>query len=279
MSSLRGPFHSSLRAPQGPSNLLALTGIIFFFLIGTCGAEVVSSLWRVKKSDHFIVYYRGETPRGYIKELVKEAESCYDQITARLGFTRFEDFWTWEHRCKIYLHSTHEDYQKATGRPAWSGGSVNVVTRTINTYPFEKDFLKIILPHEMGHLIFREFVGYKTKLPLWLDEGIAILQERQGQGERLLMVKGLVYSDLYIPLERLIEIDRDTLVFPEVFYAESFSVVDFLLQKYGKGKFIDFCRYLRDKKNWMGGLRKIYKFADIQQMDRSWREYMLEDMP
>ncbi len=212
-------------------------------------------------------------------QLIDEAEDAYDEVTERLGFTRFDDFWTWDNRCKIYLYPELSDYQRITGRPSWSGGSVNIVTRTINTYLFEKDFIQIILPHEMGHLIFREFVGYKTNLPLWLDEGIAILQERQNQEERLLMVQGLVFSGLYIPLERLVEIDEDNLVFATVFYAECYSVVDFLIQKYGRDKFVDFCRYLRDKKNWKRGLRDIFGFKDMEQMNEEWVRFMLEDMP
>lgn len=256
---------------------ILLSGIIFFLLTTSCFAQVSTSFWTVKKSDHFVVYFR-DAPAGYVEDLIKEAEDCYNSITTKLGFTRFEDFWTWENRCKIYLYPTREDYQRATGRPGWSGATVDITTRTINTYLFEKDFLQIVLPHEMGHLVFREFVGYKTTLPLWLDEGIAILQERQNQQDRLSLVQGLVFSGLHIPLEKLIEIDKDNLVFAQVFYAESFSVVNFLLQKYGTDKFIDFCRYLRDKKDWKKGLRAVYGFKDISQMNDEWIEFLLTDL-
>ncbi|MDD2752678.1 MAG: peptidase MA family metallohydrolase [Candidatus Omnitrophica bacterium] len=257
--------------------LLTKLAIVSFLLAGPCYAEVISSYWTVQKSQHFIVYYQ-QAESGYISQLLDSAEKYYNSIVTELGFTRFDDFWTWEKRCKIYLYPSAKEYQRATGRPSWSGGSANITERKIDTYLFEKDFLQIVLPHELGHLVFREFVGFNTSLPLWLDEGIACLQEQSSREERLKTVEGLVISGLFIPLERLTMIEANNLMMPNVFYAEAVSVIDFLLKNFGNDKFIEFCRTLRDSKDWKMSLGKVYGFKNFDDMNAQWVQYLLRDI-
>ena len=191
-----------------------------------------------------------------------------------MGFRRFE-FWTWDNKCKIYLYPSRAEYHQATKQPTWSGANVYIKQRLINTFEGQKNFFETILPHEMAHLIFREFVGYKTDLPLWLDEGIACLFEKTNQEIYFAVAKILVKSSVFIPLEKLTEIKQEGLVMPEVFYAESASVVYFLLKKYGREKFIDYCRKLRDNKDWRISLREAYGFKNLSAVNKEWIDFLL----
>jgi len=138
-----------------------------FFLYGFAGAATLEeSFWNVKKSAHFAVYYKDLGSTDYADDVLKYAERYYDNITEYLGFRRFE-FWTWEKQCKIYLYSTPKEYYDATGQPAWSGAAAYLKERTIRTFVLREEFLETILPHEMAHLIFRDFVGFKGEVPLW----------------------------------------------------------------------------------------------------------------
>lgn len=68
---------------------------------------------------------------------------------------------------------------------------------------------------------------------------------------------------------------------PEIFYAESLSIVDYLLQTFGKDKFVEFCRRIRDLKpgqTWELALRETYKFKGLSELNHGWEEY-LENMP
>ena len=56
--------------------LLAMTVALFSV---TAFAEVTTSLWNIKKSDHFIVYYQ-DAPVRYIDELARRAEKYYGDI-------------------------------------------------------------------------------------------------------------------------------------------------------------------------------------------------------
>jgi hypothetical protein len=257
--------------------------LALFFLLWCCISDaeaipptVTTSLWDTQKSTHFIVYYQ-EAPPACVEELINKAEGYYSTITEELGFTRYEGFWTWDNRARIYLFKDKTDYQKATDQPVWSGGETNVITREIYTYIDMKDFFRVLLPHELGHIIFREFIGYKRKLPLWLDEGVASFLEKEQRAERLAIAKGIVKTSAFMSLEELSRIDRKGIIMPALFYAEAASTIEFLFEVYGKDKFVEFCRCLKDLRQdqpWEEALRSVYGFKDVADMDAKWEEYL-----
>jgi hypothetical protein len=251
--------------------------IFFFFLftafIRPSHAEVEAQLWLTTKSQHFIAYYQ-EAPDGYIDELINSAEKYYNSIVDELGYRRF-DFWSWDNRAKIYMYKDNASYHSDLQSAGWSGATVDVRKRTIRTFVGQGGFFDSVLPHEMTHIIFREFVGYKINLPLWMDEGVACSQEKSSLQERLKVAKNLVNQAINIDLNRLTKIQGATLVIPQVFYAQAASVIVFLLDNYGREKFLEFSRALRDKENWQGALEEAYGFGDLNDMDKKWKEYVL----
>ncbi|MDO8536204.1 MAG: peptidase MA family metallohydrolase [Candidatus Omnitrophota bacterium] len=246
---------------------------VFFLYADSVASTFEESFWEVKKSNHFAVFYKSSESNDYVNDVLQYAERYYESITEEFGFTRFE-FWTWEKQCKIYLYPTAKEYYDATGQPSWSGATAYLKERTIKTFVKREEFLETILPHEMTHLIFREFVGYNTDLPLWLDEGMASLQEKKNRKQHLLIAAVMVRSNVFIPLTKLTGIQKEGLVMPGVFYAEAASVIEFFLEKYGKEKFVDYCRDLRDNKNWRTSLAKVYGFKDLSEMNKKWMEFL-----
>jgi hypothetical protein len=256
----------------------AIISVFFIFLLsGDCFAETDASVWNIEKSDHFIVYYQ-DIPQQYVDKLIEKAEYFYNSIVDALGFTRFDNFWTWDDRCKIYIYPSQEEYQKNTGLPRWSEASVNVRDKIINTYFQEEDFYESLLPHELGHVVFRQYVGVNIQLPLWLDEGVACMQEGS-KSRRLALARKLLGSHSFIPLDQLMgkggRMSFRDIIAPGPFYAESLSLVDFLLTEYGKEKFVDYCRELKDnKKNWLESLLINYDFKDVPDMNAKWIDYL-----
>jgi len=153
----------------------ALLFIGFVFFSSFLGAAWADE-WNIKKSGHFILYYK-EAPQEYISEVSRCAENYYRNIADYLGFRRF-NFWTWDKRCKIYFYPNKEEYLKETNAVEWSRGRVHVLKKEITTFVKDEQLLDYILPHELGHIVFREAVGFDKDLPLWLDEGVALLQEK-----------------------------------------------------------------------------------------------------
>jgi len=253
--------------------LLLFLVILFSFRSGIC-AQIDSSLWQTEKSQHFIIYYQEDTT-GFVKELINQAEKYYNSIVDELGFRRF-DFWSWDNRAKIYLYKDNANYLKDTRRAAWSGAMVSIKTRTIKTYIGQDNFFDSILPHEMTHIIFREFIGDRNDLPLWLDEGIASSQEKTSLISRLGIAKNIVNQNNYLKFDSLFEIRDSALIVPHTFYAESVSIIIFLLEEYGSERFLDFCRKLRDAEPWRQALLVTYHFFNFEEMEQVWKIYILK---
>lgn len=247
--------------------------ILFSFSQGAC-LEVDSSLWQTEKSPHFIIYYQ-EDNTGFVKELINRAEGYYNSIVEELGFRRF-DFWSWDNRAKIYLYKNNSGYIKDSHRAAWSGASVSVKTRTITTYIGQANFFDTILPHEMTHIIFREFIGNRNDLPLWVDEGVASSQEKINLAARMGIAKTIINQNIYLKFDKLFEVRDSALIVPYVFYAESASVIVFLIEEYGNEKFLDFCRALRDKEPLIQALLDTYRFTNLEEMESLWKEHILK---
>lgn len=227
--------------------------------------------WDTTTSSHFIIYHQGTSPE-YLSRLIAEAEGYYRSITRDLGFQRF-DFWLWDDRCEIYLYPDRQAYLEAEGSLAWSRAHVNIKEKKIVTFAGQRDFFDTILPHELAHIIFREFVGFDKQLPLWLDEGVAVLAESDIQ-ERLVLAEEVARHRQHMPLSSFSNITDYELINPHFFYSQSASLVNFLLERYGRRNFVNFCRQLRDRDNWEDALRRAYGFRSLEEFEQGWLEYL-----
>ncbi|UCB57611.1 MAG: hypothetical protein JSV30_03255 [Candidatus Omnitrophota bacterium] len=241
-----------------------LLGVSFLFC---CRISADNDDWNIEKSKHFIIYYR-QAPSDYISEVRRRAERYYRTITDYLGFRRF-NFWTWEERCKIYLYPNREAYLKESGSVPWSRGKVHITKKEIVTYVKKEQFLDYVLPHELGHIIFKEVVGFDKKLPLWISEAVAVLQEKDRQ-RYLRFARELVKEKRYISLEELSRFRDYKQISPQAFYSQSASIIEFLLNNFGRDDFVVFCRRLRDGEEWKEALLKTYKFENLKALQEAW---------
>jgi hypothetical protein len=265
--------------------------------------SVYSQSWEEIKSDHFIIYF--ETEPYFAKDIARKAESDYHRIANDLGYARHSDFWLWDNRVKIYIYPNHKSFIRATGQPEWSHGVADYGRKEIISYTWGKDFLESLLPHEIAHLIFRDFVGFKGEIPLWLDEGVAQWSEYGKRSRMKKMVRQLYEHDTLLALKDMMSLEvrrirdmekvhmhlthtkkgEDSVLFLSTknlintYYLQSFSIIGFLIEKYGNQRFTNFCRELRDGKPVESALRSAYPVSlqDIDVLEDRWRDYLSED--
>lgn len=234
--------------------------------------------WKVEKSTHFIVYYR-DAAENFVNQVIEKAEEYYKSIAEDLGFTRY-NFWLWDNRAKIYIYNDAQDYQSRTGKPSWSGGVAYYHEKVIETYPWAQGFFQSLLPHELGHIIFREFIGAQSNAPVWLDEGVAMYQEkyrRKNLRSKLLEVIG---QNKLIPLSKLSEMnimfvkDKDVV---ELYYSEALSVVEYLMTHFGKDNFVRLAKALKERKTFDQAIEEAYRvFKNIDELHKGWLRYIKE---
>lgn len=212
------------------------------------------------------------------REVVRKAEYYYGKIASDLGYPRYSNFWQWDKRVKIYLHASAEDFQKATGQPSWSHGMASYLDKTIHSSDTKEPFLKSILPHEITHLIFRDFVGLEGQVPLWMDEGVAQWEEADKRDAAKKFAKELVSRKNVFSIRNLTGMDIRKETNEEkvhLFYIQAVSLVDFLIAKYGAAQFTVFCRGLRDGKALDAALNAAYtgSIQSVDELDARWKKY------
>jgi hypothetical protein len=279
--------------------IIFVTAASFFAASPEYGCGAVE--WKTLSGEHFIINYLSD--ESFAEDVSHKAEIYYRNIATDLGYPRYTEFWTWEKRVKIFIYPNHNSFLKATGQPAWSHGMADYNMKSISGYTGSVGFLDSVLPHEIAHLIFRDFVGFTGEIPLWLDEGVAQWGEsekRQGiknmiksmyKEAKLLQVKDMMKLDMY----RLKSMNRlfvrpalakkgsepgtlflTTEALVDLYYIEAVSLITFLIEKFGSYSFSAFCRALRNGDSVDRALKSAYPdhFRSLEEFESRWVEYL-----
>ncbi len=235
--------------------------------------------WKEFKGDHFIIFY--DQDDQFAKGVLEKAEEYYKKIADELGYERYSNFWQWDHRVKIYVYPSRDMFLQHTGQENWSSGAASYKEKEIWTYNWGEGFLEDLLPHEITHLIFRDYVGFKGEIPLWLDEGVAQWQESSKRGVVARLMKSVLQEGKAYSLKELTESDirhvkdgaRVT-----IFYMEAISLVSYLVNEQGRDNFIAFCRQLRDGKSLDEALRFTYPttIRNLDDLEEAWKKFVLK---
>lgn len=280
-----------------------LIGVLVLFISLILVTGSLAQEWQALNGDHFIIYFLGN--EQIAKDILDKAEFFYRNIATELGYPRYSEFWLWDKRVKIYIYPDHQTFLKATGQPQWSQGMADYKNKTIVSYAWSKGFVESLLPHEMAHLIFRDFVGFKGEIPLWLDEGVAQWSEEPKRKQIKAVAKQFFNDDAVLSLEDMMKLDirkvtaadrvyirstvtkkgdrgilflsGDNLI--NTYYIQAVSLVGFLIEKYGSYAFSSFCRELREGKKLEDALRFAYPdhMRDLNEFEQRWREYITRE--
>jgi hypothetical protein len=276
-------------------NLLAV-----FLLTSALQSLAATDDWRELSGEHFKVYFNGD--QNFAKEVLEKSEVYYQRIATDLGYPRYSEFWTWDKRVKIYIYPDHPSFLKATGQPDWSQGVAEYTNKEIRSFAWSSGFTESLLPHEIAHLIFRDFVGFQGQVPLWLDEGVAQWEEEPKRKAIKAMARQYFDNDSLLSLDDMMKLDirkvtlndkvyiritrtktgeKGTLLLSgnnliSTYYLQAVSLVGFLIEKYGSYSFADFCRQLRDGKSLEEALKFAYPthIRNLDDLENNWREYV-----
>ncbi len=261
--------------------IMFMTIYAFFFLRVE---NAFSDSWRTEKGIHFIVRYSSDESSSWARSILRAAETYYRRIADNINYSRYENFWTWDERVIIVVYPDKKTFLSMTNQPYWSkGGAFRdealLKTKMIVTFKQEEGFIDGVLPHEISHLILGDFVGFDKAIPVWFNEGVAQLQERRKTAIVRPFMKKMIESNNHMPLNVLMNSRVQNMVdFKDValFYAQSLSVIDFLIVKYGSNKFGELCVIFRNKNNLEEALKSTYlfDFESISELEKKWLRYV-----
>jgi hypothetical protein len=176
---------------------------------------------------------------------------------------------------KIYVYADSNDLQGSMIFPQeWTGGVA--FTRygivAIGIAPGDLDWGSRAIAHELTHLVIHQvtFNPYGG-LPTWLDEGLAMKSEGK--------LGAIFVSILHKAYEENNLISVQSLASPfsayaedaTLAYAQSYSIADYLISEYGRGKMFELLNTFRQGSGYDEALMKVYGF-DMDGLDTLWRE-------
>ncbi len=224
----------------------AIPAIIFFLLLFVPLTSAGTGELRLE-NDRFVIRYAAGDD-GLAAELLRDALRIRERVIADIGVDFAE-------KTEIRLSPTIEAFREAqpggTWIPLWAAGVAYpdqnvIVLLSPRAIKGSRTNVVDVFAHEFSHIALgRALVG--VKVPVWLNEGLAIYEAREWTFSRISVLTRASLTDRLIPLPVL------TLSFPaeeepaELAYAESFMFISFLINKVGREAFHrlirDYIRY------------------------------------
>jgi hypothetical protein len=235
--------------------------------------------WAVAETANFRIFHN--QPRDLAERVAQVAERTRAAMQ-RKWFGEVSE--AWNPRCELYLHATAQDYSQATGVPGNSPGHSTirtdggrVISRRMDLRCDDPNMVTAVLPHETTHVVIAGRFG-EVPVPRWADEGMAVLTEPGDKIERHLVKLPQYRQDRQLfGLQQLLRLnDYPDPRYVGSFYAESVSVVDFLVHEKGPQTFTQFLREgLRT--GYEPALRRHYGINDFAELEQRWLHYAFGD--
>ena len=223
--------------------------------------------WQEATSDKIHLFWY-EGGQRFAQELLDAAQAASEKLKRDIGATL-------EHHTRIYIYANSEDLQRALVFPQeWTGGvafgGYGIIA--IGIAPNSLNWGKRIIAHELAHLVIHQmtFNPY-ADLPTWLDEGMAMYAEGDLREELASMLReGIAQDDLFSVRSLGSGFPAKTSE-AGLAYAESYSLVRFLLDNYGREKMLGLLNIFKQGSSPDDALTEIYGF-DTEGLDDAWRE-------
>lgn len=255
------------------------TGISYWWTVTDANGERVVSepatfrfddlrfAWQILTEGNVTLHwYQGDS--AFAEELMAAVQDSLDWLETDTGAHLRESI-------ELYVYSSAADLRGSMVFPQeWTGGVA--FTRygriAIGIGPANLTWGKKALAHELTHLVVHQmtFNPY-GELPTWLEEGLAMRSEGPlgadfaGYLQTAIEGDGLISTrSLSSPFSAFADQSR-------LSYAESFSLVEFLVGSFGKDKMLQLLETFRAGNSYDGALMSVYGF-DTDGLDRRWRE-------
>jgi hypothetical protein len=189
--------------------------------------------WETLQSENiFLYWYRGT--EEYNRAFLEAAENARERLRNDVGAWPVLDI-------HIYIYGSNADMKDAlVGAPDWIGGlsfGHNQRTILIGIDPGYEEWGKSTIAHELAHTAVDSIMGgCWATIPLWLNEGIAMYTEGEQEEEFELALEEAVYYDNLFSLRSISYQYQYRDGDPILTYAESYSVVNFMVGEFGHVK-------------------------------------------
>jgi hypothetical protein len=223
--------------------------------------------WKALTSGQLRVHYYG------IKESF--AQEMLDAGLEGLARNAKDAGLTTEDPVDIYVYPNYDDLRDAIlYEPSWTGGQAfsdqNIVI--MGTSGSNAGWDKDTVIHELTHVLVGHFTfSCLGDVPQWLDEGLAVFSEGPLDPQFQEPLDNAIQNDSLLSVRSISGSFSEVSDKANLSYAESYSLVNFLIETYGQPKMTELLGALRDGLTLDQALQQTYGF-DVDGLEDAWRK-------
>jgi len=183
----------------------------------------------------------------------------------------------------VYVYANLNDLQSSLrlmGRNWVSGHAdpkIGVVMVTASPDLIGRADLERDVPHELAHImIYQATVAGYDRMPVWLDEGLAVNSELQPRPDFAAALSDAVKNNSLIPIASLCGSFGSERA--HLSYAESASLVRYILDHWGSAKMKNLLNAYRDGATCEGGVQRELNVSLVE-LQTDWQRAVLNSNP
>jgi len=222
--------------------------------------------WQTLSGIHINLHWYNN-PDTFGQELLDAAVTALANLEQNIGLKP-------EKAIDLYIYASTDDLRQAIlYEPGWTGGQAfpeyDIVIIGISASQI--DWGKGAIAHELTHVLVGHItfscLGY---LPGWLVEGIAMYGEGGLDSFSKARFDQAITDNTLTSVEALSGGFSENSDSADISYSESYSLVNFLIEAYGKDQMLALLRTLKEGATVDGALETVYGL-DINGLEDAWR--------
>jgi len=217
-----------------------------------------------------IYWYKGND--AFARELMSAAQQALERLAKDTGAYL-------DKPAELYIYASQQDLLGAMVYPQEWTGAVAFTRYSIMAFgiaPGELSWGETAIAHELTHLVIHQMtLNPYNSLPDWLDEGLAMYNEGLLDPTFTFYLNAAIAEGSLISVQSLSSPFSANADEAYLSYAESYSLVEYLIASYGQGKMLELLNTFREGSGYDDALEKVYGF-DMDGLDSLWRGYVTE---
>jgi hypothetical protein len=211
-----------------------------------------------------VFWYEGK--QAFAQELMSAAQQALARLSQDTGAQLKKPV-------RLYIYASTWDLQGAMIFPQeWTGGAAyaGYDTIAIGISTSSLNWGKRVIAHELSHIVTHQMTyNPYNGLPTWLDEGLAMYAEGALEASFASSLGRAITTDSLISVRSLASPFSAISGLAIQSYAESFSIVEFLISQYGQDKMLTLLNTFQEGSGWDSALVKVYGF-DMDGLEARW---------
>lgn len=226
--------------------------------------------WKsVRQADITLYWYKGDTE--FAEELLSAAIEGLGRLYESTGVSITDSI-------ELYIYANSNDLQSAMIFPqTWTGGVAYPLYNciAIGIEPSNIDWGLRTIVHELTHLVINQMTyNPYLDLPVWLDEGLAMYMEGPLTEVFNFYLSQAVDNDTLLSVRSLASPFSAYADQSYLSYAESHSLVSFLIDTYGREKMLELLTVMSRGTDYDKAFEEVYGF-DMDGLNEIWHDYVI----